>query len=320
MKDGYGRTIDYLRISITDRCNLRCTYCMPEEGIPCLAHGDILTYEEIETICRAMAQIGLKHVRITGGEPLVRRQCWRLVEKLRRIPRLQTVTLTTNGILLAQYAQQLVEAGLDGVNISLDTLDADAYREITRCGDVSRVLAGLEEMQKYPQVTVKVNCVLGGKKWEHTARSVAGLAKGYPVHVRFIERMPLADDSAQGCAQDDVLAALEAAYGAAQPCEKPMGFGPSTYVQFTGFWGKIGFISAVSHKFCADCNRIRLTADGKLRLCLQSDRMVDLRALVRGGHTGELIPTVQEALAHKPQAHCFEQHGIETACMSEIVG
>lgn len=320
MKDGYGRTIDYLRISITDRCNLRCTYCMPEEGIPCLAHGDILTYEEIETICRAMAQIGLKHVRITGGEPLVRRQCWRLVEKLRRIPRLQTVTLTTNGILLAQYAQQLVEAGLDGVNISLDTLDADAYREITRCGDVSRVLAGLEEMQKYPQVTVKVNCVLGGKKWEHTARSVAGLAKEYPVHVRFIERMPLADDGIQGCAQDDVLAALEAAYGAAQPCEKPMGFGPSTYVQFTGFLGKIGFISAVSHKFCADCNRIRLTADGKLRLCLQSDRMVDLRALVRGGHTGELIPTVQEALAHKPQAHCFEQHGIETACMSQIGG
>ena len=143
MKDGYGRTIDYLRISITDRCNLRCTYCMPEEGIPCLAHGDILTYEEIETICRAMAQIGLKHVRITGSEPLVRRQSWRLVEKLRRIPRLQTVTLTTNGILLAQYAQQLVEAGLDGVNISLDTLDADAYREVTRCGDVSRVLAGL---------------------------------------------------------------------------------------------------------------------------------------------------------------------------------
>ncbi|WP_435644937.1 GTP 3',8-cyclase MoaA [Butyricicoccus porcorum] len=320
MKDGYGRTIDYLRISITDRCNLRCTYCMPEEGIPYLAHGDILTYEEIETICRAMAQIGLKHVRITGGEPLVRRQCWRLVKKLRRVPGLQTVTLTTNGILLEEQAQQLVAAGLDGVNISLDTLDAAVYRSITRCGDVSRVLAGLEQMQKYPQVTVKLNCVLGGVQWEQTAVAVAGLAKRCPVHVRFIERMPLAEEDTQSCAQDDVLAALEAVYGAAQPCEKPMGFGPSTYVQFAGFLGKVGFISAVSHKFCADCNRIRLTADGKLRLCLQSDRMVDLRALVRGGRTAELISTVQEALKEKPQAHCFEQRGIETACMSRIGG
>ncbi len=320
MKDGYGRTIDYLRISITDRCNLRCMYCMPEAGIPYLAHRDILTYEEIETICRALAQIGLEHVRITGGEPLVRQQCWRLVEKLRVISGIQTVALTTNGILLAQYAQQLVSAGLDGVNISLDTMDAAVYREITRCGDVSRVLAGLEAIQQYPQVTVKINSVLSGTNWKQTAISVAELAKRYPVHVRFIERMPLAEDNAPVCPQDDVLAALQTAYGAAQPCEKPMGFGPSTYVQFAGFRGKIGFISAVSHKFCEDCNRIRLTANGKLRLCLQSNQMIDLRALLRQGRIDELIPTVQEALKYKPQAHCFGQRGIETACMSQIGG
>lgn len=320
MKDGYGRSIDYLRISITDRCNLRCTYCMPEQGIPCLAHADILTYEEIETICRKMAWVGLKHVRITGGEPLVRRECWRLIEKLRNIPGIQTVTLTTNGILLEQYAPQLVTAGLDGINISLDTLNAEAYRTITRCGDIDRVLAGLETMRKYPQVTVKINCVLGDTQWEQTAISVAGLAQIYPVHVRFIEQMPLAGGVAQGCTQDDVLAVLQTTYGSAQPCEKPMGFGPSSYVQFAGFLGKIGFISAMSHKFCASCNRIRLTADGKLRLCLQSDKTVDLRSLMRSGQTDKIIPAVQQALLHKPQAHCFDRHGIETSCMSQIGG
>lgn len=320
VKDGYGRTIDYLRISITDRCNLRCVYCMPEQGVPLLPHDALLTYEEIETICRAMARIGLRHVRITGGEPLVRRQCWRLVAALRAIPGIQTVTLTTNGILLEDCAPQLVSAGLDGVNISLDTLDAAAYRAVTRCGEVGRVLAGLKAMQNYPHVTVKVNCVLGGAQWERTAVDIAGLARQYPVHVRFIERMPLADGGAPGCAQDDVLAALARAYGAAQPCARPMGFGPSTYVQFAGFWGKIGFISAVSHKFCADCNRVRLTADGRLRLCLQSGDTVNLRELVRGGREAELISTVQEALRHKPQSHCFDRRGIEGACMAQIGG
>ena len=301
MKDGYGRTIDYLRISITDRCNLRCTYCMPEEGIPCLAHGDILTYEEIETICRAMAQIGLKHVRITGGEPLVRRQCWRLVKKLRRVPGLQTVTLTTNGILLEEQAQQLVAAGLDGVNISLDTLDAAVYRSITRCGDVSRVLAGLEQMQKYPQVTVKLNCVLGGVQWEQTAVAVAGLAKRCPVHVRFIERMPM------GCGKDfGTYLPSQAVLDRCPELEPISHDGVAACYRLPDAKGTVGLIAPMSHAFCAECSRIRITADGKLKPCLHSDAEITLRGL--SGE--ELEQAIRRGILMKPERHHMDETGV----------
>lgn len=319
MKDSYGRTIDYLRISITDRCNLRCVYCMPAEGIPCISHEEILTYEEIQAICEKMATLGLKHIKITGGEPLVRKECWSLIRKLKNIPSIETVTLTTNGILLAELAEKLVQAGVDGVNISLDTLDAAEYSRITRGGDVKKVLEGLKTILSYPQVTVKVNCVLGGDGWEQNAITIAELAKKNCVHVRFIECMPT-DWKQQTKLQDKVRAVLESVYGPALDCEKPLGFGPSCYYQLEGFQGKIGFISAISHKFCENCNRLRLTADGKLRLCLQSKESMELKSLLRQGRDSELMDAIRMAIHRKPKEHHFEDSNIETVGMSQIGG
>ncbi len=321
MKDSYGRTIDYLRISITDRCNLRCVYCMPAEGIPCIRHEEILTYEEIQTICEKMATLGLKHIKITGGEPLVRKECWNLIQKLKSIPSIETVTLTTNGILLAEMAEKLVQAGVDGVNISLDTLDETEYSQITRGGDVKKVLEGLKTILNYPQVTVKINCVLGGDGWEQTAIAIAELAKKYCVHVRFIECMPTDfKQLKQSKLQDRVREVLESVYGPASDCEKPLGFGPSSYYRLEGFQGKIGFISAISHKFCENCNRLRLTADGKLRLCLQSSESIDLKSLLRRGRDSELMDAIQTAVYRKPKEHHFEDSKIETVGMSQIGG
>lgn len=323
MKDNYGRKIDYLRISITDRCNLRCTYCMPEEGITCMSHDEILTYEEIEIICRMMAKIGLKHVKITGGEPLVRKECWRLIEKLKQVPGIETVTLTTNGILLEEMAERLVQAGVDGVNISIDTLNKDAYASITRGGNIDQVLKGLEAICTYPQVTVKINCVLNGEDWKETAVSMAQIARTKSVHVRFIEYMPTVfGGEEQRRTQEQVKEVLEEVFGKMKECkeERPLGFGPSDYYQLDGFQGKIGFISAVSHKFCENCNRIRLTADGKLRLCLQSSDMVDLKTLIRQGRKLELAAVIQNAVRHKPKEHHFETKEIETKSMSQIGG
>lgn len=321
MKDSYGRKIDYLRISITDRCNLRCTYCMPEEGICYMSQEEILTYEEITTLCQMMARIGLKHIKITGGEPLVRKECEKLIRMLKEIPGIETVTLTTNGILLEEMSESLVEAGIDGVNISIDTLDEEEYSRITRGGSLQAARRGIAKICSYPDVTVKVNCVLGGKDWEKTAVSIAKLAKEQPIHVRFIEHMPtVLERDGRICEQDEVKKVLEHAYGSMRECEKPLGFGPCTYYEIDGFCGKIGFISAVSHKFCEDCNRIRLTADGKLRLCLQSSNMVEIRSLLRQGRKFELAAVIQNAVRHKPKEHHFEETEIETESMSQIGG
>lgn len=319
MKDNYGRTIDYLRISITDRCNLRCTYCMPEEGISCIRHEDILTYEEIQTICTIMANMGLRHIKITGGEPLVRKECWKLIRQLKKIDGIETVTVTTNGILLEEAVNDLVKAGVDGINISLDTQKEAEYAKITRGGDVKKVMNGLKAILTYPQVTVKINCVLVGEDWEKTVISMAELAKTNPIHVRFIEYMPV-EQKQQTKLQDEVRAVLEAAYGPALDCKKPLGFGPSSYYQLEGFQGKIGFISAISHKFCKKCNRLRLTADGKLRLCLQSSESIDIKTLVRQKNNTELVVAIQSALKQKPKEHHFEACNIETISMSQIGG
>ena len=321
MKDSYGRVIDYLRISITDRCNLRCVYCMPEDGIVCMKHEDILRYEEIVTICKTMADMGLKHVKITGGEPLVRKGCEDLIRKIKEIPQIETVTITTNGIMLEEKMEALVDAGVDGINISLDTLDENAFRTITRGGDLHKVLKGLKKALMYPEVTVKVNCVLGGDQWQDVAISMAALAKELPVHVRFIELMPaVIEGIKQTKLQDQVKEVLESYYGRASEQEPPMGFGPSQYFSLKGFQGQIGFISAISHKFCKTCNRVRLTADGNLRLCLQSRQVTDLKTPLREGREKELVAIIQDAVDRKPKEHHFEETAIETVSMSQIGG
>lgn len=322
MEDKYRRNIDYLRVSITDRCNLRCTYCMPAEGIEAIPHAEILTFEEIVAVCKAFASLGVKHIKVTGGEPLVRKDADVLVRKLKRIPDIETVTLTTNGTLLTCYMEKLVAAGIDGINISLDTLDPQEFCEITRGGSLEDVLAGIRTAVSYKNVTVKINCVLEGETWKQRAVSVASLAKDYPVHVRFIERMPLTEEGiSEEMAEERVKTVLENAYGKMVLYEKTLGPGPSIYYSLDGFQGKIGFISAISHKFCSTCNRVRLTCDGTLRMCLQSKEGIDLKAILRKGMSEQKLEAcIREALEKKPKEHQFLTTQIQADGMSQIGG
>lgn len=327
MTDGYGRLIDYVRISVTDRCNLRCVYCMPEEGIGQTGHEEILTYEEIVRLCRIFASLGVSRIKLTGGEPLVRKGLSKLVRSLHAVPGIEEVTLTTNGICLKEQIEELYEAGIRGINISLDTLDADNYRKITRCGEIERVLEGIEACMNYPDIRLKINCVpLSGINDKELVR-LAGIAKNYPAAVRFIEMMPIGSGKQwKGEPPEMILKCLNEAYGTPETVGKTFGNGPSSYVTYPGFAGEIGFISAVSHKFCGTCNRIRLTSEGYLKLCLQYTDGIDLKRLLRSGAGEEEIrQAVESAIKRKPKEHCFEQKEsekgrLEQRRMSEIGG
>ena len=321
MIDKWGREIDYLRISLTDRCNLRCVYCMPEEGVTAMTHMDILTYDEIIRICRIMAEKGLRKIKLTGGEPLVRRNCSSLLAELKKIPGIEKVTLTTNGVLLKDQLKDLVEAGLDAVNISLDTLDRDRFAQICRRDELPRGLEGIEEALKYPQLTVKINCVPVEQDPETLLR-LAELARKKRLHVRFIEMMPLGEGKSHSSwNEDNMLSIFQQAFGPAFPYEGKLGNGPGHYYTFQDFEGKIGFISAISHKFCSKCNRVRLTADGYLKACLQYQTGASLKELMRRGALGqtkvgctdqELADLIQEVLNKKPMEHRFYQEKTET--------
>jgi cyclic pyranopterin phosphate synthase len=324
MKDKYGRTIDYLRISLTDRCNLRCVYCMPEEGIRQIPHEEILTYDEIVRICRCMAELGVHRIKLTGGEPLVRKDCAQLVRMLKAVPGIDVVTLTTNGILLTEQIEDLTSAGLDAVNISLDTLNPELFLKVARRDSLDRVLEGVRAALAHPQLTVKMNCVPVVKNRENFV-AMAGLARQYPMHVRFIEMMPIGYGK-QFPFQDEasILEILEEAYGTMTPAEGCYGNGPCHYYQAEGFQGKIGFISAVSHKFCSSCNRVRLTAEGFLKGCLQFQEGASLRDILRSGASDEaLTEQIRKVIWNKPSGHNFYE--AKTACdevrsMSQIGG
>ena len=306
MIDQYGRTIEYLRISVTDRCNLRCVYCMPEDGIEQLPHEQILTFDEIERICRISTELGISKIKLTGGEPLVRKGLPDLLGKIKRIPGIEQVTLTTNGILLKDQLNELMCQGMDAVNISIDTLDETCYHTVTRCGDLKQALEGVEAALEYPGLRVKLNCVPMSQLEEEYIQ-IAEYARNHPVEVRFIEMMPIGmGKSYQGKSRDELLELLEKAFGNAEPYEKHLGNGPAEYVSFSGFQGRIGFISAVSQKFCDSCNRIRLTAEGYLKLCLQYESGTDLRKLLRNGASdNELKEAMRQAIWKKPACHNF---------------
>lgn len=321
MRDQYGRVIDYLRISVTDRCNLRCVYCMPEEGVKLLPHEEVLSFEEMLSVSRAAAMLGIRHIKVTGGEPLVRKGVAEFIGKLKQTAGIETVTLTTNGILLPEKIEELVQAGIDGINISLDTLNPEKFRTMTRKGEVEQVLAGIRSALPYRQFTVKINCVLDGEDWKKDAADIAGIAKNHPVHVRFIELMPLVKRKKTDGQEREVRNLLEEVYGPMEVCRERFGSGPSIYYEIPGFQGKIGFISAVSHKFCNQCNRIRLTCDGVLRMCLQSDSGVDLKKILRqGASEAELGAVIHDALTAKPKEHRFECDSIRAEAMSQIGG
>lgn len=322
MKDQYGRVIDYLRVSVTDRCNLRCTYCMPEDGVEWIPSEEILTDEEILKICRAAASLGIRHLKVTGGEPLLRENVTELIGRLKEIDGIETITLTTNGIFLPRYIERLVSAGIDGINVSLDTLQEEKFRRLTRNGSVKEVWNGISSVLPYEQVCIKINCVLDGEDWEEDAVSVARIAKNHGIHVRFIELMPTQNQKERGNLEKATKDLLERVYGSLHPCHEKIGFGPSIYYELPDFQGKIGFISAISHKFCNQCNRVRLTSDGKLRLCLQVEQGVDLKEAVRQGADEEELKKLLEAgLQIKPREHQFGcDCMIEGTSMSRIGG
>jgi GTP 3',8-cyclase len=316
--DTARRRVDYLRLSVTDRCNLRCAYCMPPEGVPPRDHRDILSYEELAAFARAAAAIGIAKVRITGGEPLVRKGCADLVRMLAAIPGITDIALTTNGLLLPRYAQELRDAGLRRVNLSIDSLQPERFAHITRGGRVEDALAGLDAAFAVGFAPVKVNTVLLDGV-EDELDDLVGLTMARAVHVRFIEYMPV--DRRHGAdallvPAGFVLERLRERYDLA-PVDGPYGHGPARYWRVPGAPGTVGFIAGVTDHFCADCNRLRLTADGRLRTCLFSGEEVDIRPLL--SRPDELEAVLRAVLAAKTYDRRAERRPNERT-MSQIGG
>ena len=323
MLDQYGRKIDYLRVSVTDRCNLRCRYCMPEP-VDAVQHADILRYEEILRICRTAARLGITKFKVTGGEPLVRAGCTEFISELKKQPGTEQVTLTTNGLLLEKNLGALADAGLDGVNISFDTSDCARYRCITGyAGDGAGAILSALKACCAAGLKTKINAVLL-EETEADAPALAAIAQTLPVDVRFIELMPIGFGTAmRRVSPDDILAALRERWPDLTPTDERRGNGPAHYYKSAALLGRIGFIDAVSHKFCAECNRVRLTSTGRLKPCLCYADCADLRALIRGGCTdGELEEALRAAVYAKPRAHCFDAGAAitEKHMMSQIGG
>ncbi|MGH2949246.1 MAG: GTP 3',8-cyclase MoaA [Solirubrobacteraceae bacterium] len=309
--DGHGRTIGDLRISVTDRCNFRCQYCMPAEGLPWLERSALLSYEEIERIVRLLAGMGVHDVRLTGGEPLVRKELWRLVERLS--PLVEDLSLTTNGYLLTRQVGDLVAAGLRRINVSLDSLAPDRFFQLTRRDSLAQVLEGLEAAQRHPQLRpIKVNVVALRDFTEDEVLRFAEFARTKPYEVRFIEFMPL--DADRSWTRDKVLpnAEIRDMIAAVYPLDT-VGrerHGTSRRYRFADGTGEIGFISPVTEPFCGDCNRIRLTAEGELRTCLFSMTETDLREPLRAGATdAELEAIVRDAVWAKELKHHVNDPG-----------
>ena len=326
MTDNFGRNIDYIRISITDRCNLRCVYCMPEEGVESVAHNDILKFDEILRICRVLAKNGLKSVKITGGEPLVRRGAANLIKQIKDIDGIESVTITTNGVLLTEQYHNLVGAGVDSITVSLDTLDRGKYTQLTRRDELERVLKGIALAQKENQVRLKINTVPVYGLDEKEIVSMVNFAKDTDTDVRFIEVMPIGSGTQfETVTEDNIKNVIEKNFGKLTLYSEKRGNGPSVHYSLEGFKGKIGFISAVSHKFCDKCNRVRLTADGHLKTCLQFEAGTDLKPCLRGGCTdNELEAELLKGIANKPKSHRFDEKDYfdnrEIRNMSQIGG
>ena len=313
MKDGFGRRIEYLRISVTDKCNLRCVYCMPEEGLPWLKREELLSYEEIADVVRVMAGMGLRRVRLTGGEPLVRQDLPRLAAMISAVPGIEDLSLSTNAVLLADMAKELRQAGVDRLNISLDSLVPERFDAIVRRpGSFQRVMAGLDAAEREGFAPIKLNVVLIRGENDHEVADFAAITRERPWHIRFIELMPTGSNLEMSAARtvtcDEVLETLREV-GRLDPVAGPTGNGPARYFRFPGAPGTVGVITPMSHNFCDQCNRMRLTADGQLRPCLFGHLQTDLRGPLRRGEA--LEPFIEETLRVKPQRHLLEQ-GVAT--------
>ena len=309
MFDSKGRKIHYLRLSVTDLCNLRCRYCMPD-GVDKLEREDILTYEEFLRLAALFARCGVDTVRVTGGEPLVRKGVEQLVKGLKAIPGIRKVTMTTNAVLLEQQLPALLEAGLDSVNISLDTLDPALFAKITARDEFAAVQAGIHAALE-SGIPVKLNCVPQVGVNEGELEVLAALAQDKPLQVRFIEMMPIGYGAAMPCISGpELLVRFRRRWPELAPLPgaacAALGDGPAVYYTVPGWKGDIGFIAAVHGKFCASCNRVRLTSQGFLRPCLASETGCDLRTLLRGGAADEeLLQAIRETIWSKPREHHF---------------
>jgi len=307
LSDSFSRPITYLRVSVTDKCNLRCVYCMPEGGLPWLQRGEMLTDDEIVDIVKAAATAGFRAVRLTGGEPLLRPNLDRLVAQIARIPGIDDVALSTNGLLLEEQLLALRAAGLSRVNVSLDTLREDRFAAIARRPGLDRVLRGIDAALGAGATPVKINCVVMRGVNDDEIEAFAELTRDRNVFVRFIELMPVRENldlqSESYVSSDEILKRV-GEIGALQPVPGPPGNGPARYFAFASGRGAVGVISPLSHDYCDRCNRVRLTADGRLRLCLFGDQAIDLRSPLRAGASGEdLAALLRSAMLIKPERH-----------------
>jgi cyclic pyranopterin phosphate synthase len=334
LTDHFGRPITYLRISVTDRCNLRCVYCLPGEGVQWQMREDQLTAEEIARITASMAQAGVNRVRLTGGEPLVRPDIVEIVARLASIPEIEEVSLTTNAMLLEKLAGPLAEAGLKRVNISLDTLDADKFKRITRGGAIDRLWRGIAAAEEAGLTPLKLNTVVVNGLNADELPELARLTIENPWHVRFIELMPVGNAQAWGegfpASPDRYISvqemqtrlsafAMQPAHRGPSALVAPTSNGPARTFRIPGALGTVGFISPLGEHFCQNCNRLRLTADGYLRPCLLLDGEINVREALQAG--GPLLPLIQRAVDAKPQGHeLFMQHYPESRRMAQIGG
>jgi cyclic pyranopterin phosphate synthase len=309
MIDQFGRRVEYVRVSVTDKCNLRCVYCMPLGGLDWLKRESLLSYEEIASVLRTMAGMGLKKVRITGGEPLVRKDLSHLVRMVAEIPGIEDISLSTNAVLLGDQAQELRDSGVSRVNVSLDSLQEERVDAIARRpGSFGRIMEGLDAAEAVGFDPIKINVVLIGGQNDDEIEDFALITRDRPWHIRFIELMPtgsnldLSADNFVSC--QNALARIRR-MGSIEPVEGPAGNGPATYFRFPGAAGTVGVITPMSHNYCDRCNRMRLTADGQLRPCLFGSLQTNLRDPLRAG--ADLVPIIEETLQIKPERHYLIQ-------------
>jgi cyclic pyranopterin phosphate synthase len=307
LADQFNRPITYLRISVTDKCNLRCVYCMPEQGLPWMPKAEILSYEEIARLVRAAASAGVRSIRISGGEPLVRKNISRLVEEIAAIDGIEDIALSTNALLLEDQIDALLAAGLNRVNISLDTLREDRFQQIARRPGLDRVRAGIDAAIERGLAPVKINCVVMRGYNDDEIAAFAQWTKDRAVYVRFIELMPVQENldvQRDAYVSADEILERVSAIGELHPSAGPGGNGPARYFAFPGAPGAVGVISPLSHDYCERCNRVRLTANGRLRLCLFGDHEIDLRTPLRNGATEkEIADLLRSAMLIKPERH-----------------
>lgn len=325
MLDKLNRKIDYLRISVIDRCNLRCVYCMPEEGIESIPHDEILTYDEILRICEIVSELGIRKIKITGGEPLVRKDIVNLIRDIKNIDKIEQVTLTTNGILLHEMLDDLYDAGIDAINISLDTLNKDNFKKITRRDGLEKVLMSIDKAYDLG-IRVKINCLAIRDFNLSELVEIASFAKDREIDVRFIELMPIGfGKKYTQIDNDEILSILESRFGTFEIVTEKRGNGPAKYYRNQNMKGCIGFISAISHEFCESCNRIRLTSSGFLKLCLHYNKGIDLKGPIRNGISDEdLKKLIHDTIWNKPISHKFGhangEQDIELKNMVQIGG